>query len=595
MMRVPDLSVGVICGGALWCIASLSTGVALAQSRGGGGDWKTADFDAQRTSWLRSDPRLSPSSLGKDFRFLWKFQIPNDARQLNALTQPVMLDGLHSYTGMRTQLVMGSASGMAYSIDADLGRLEWKHSFGAPQPAGSLACPGGVTSAFTRLVSLPAAPAPGAGGGGGGGRAGRAGGAVGLPDQGAPNLRPGAAGGGRGGAAAASGGAGGRGGRGQVTAAPAPEDGGAPVAVGRGGGVALGRTDAFYSVSGDGMVHALNVQDGSDLVPPVKFLPAGANVSGLMLFDRTLYAATSNDCGGAANGLWAIDFASPDKAITTWKSHGGGNAGTAGPAAGTDGTLYLATADGEYSPASYSDAVVALEAKTLAMKDYFTPGKVAFGTSPVVFPNGEKDWIAAAGSDSRLYLLDSGSLGGPDHHTPAYASPKISNPPATDFVAGALATWVDSGGTRWVLMPVAGPLSPDVRFAGMNGQITNGAIVAFKVVFQNGTPALQPAWMSRDLVSPAPPIVVNGIVFALATGEFHTSDATVTAAQRAQRSTPAVLYALDAATGKEVWNSGTTMTSFVHSGGLSSGNSQVYVSTYNSVLYTFGVPMERYP
>ncbi len=57
------------------------------------------------------------------------------------------------------------------------------------------------------------------------------------------------------------------------------------------------------------MVHALNVQDGSDLAAPVPFLPANANVAGLMLFDRVLYAATTNNCGGAANGLWAIDFA----------------------------------------------------------------------------------------------------------------------------------------------------------------------------------------------------------------------------------------------------------------------------------------------
>jgi len=356
--------------------------------------------------------------------------------------------------------------------------------------------------------------------------------------------------------------------------------------------VSLGSTDAFYSVSGDGMVHALNVQDGSDLAPPVKFLPENANASGLMLFDRVLYAATTNNCGGAANGLWAIDLASPEKTVTAWKTNGGGSAGALGPAAGSDGTLYLATADGEYSPTSYSDALVALAPKTLALKDYFTPGKIAFGASPVAFPDNGRDWIVAAGKDGRLYLLDSGSLGGADHHTPAYATPKISND-TTDFTAGALATWQDSDGVRWVLAPAAGPLTDEVRFPASNDKVTNGAIVAFKVVAHNGKPTLEPAWVSRDMVSPAPPLIVNGIVFALSTGEFHTSDTAMTAAQRAQRSKPAILYALDAATGKEVWNSGNAITSFVHSSGLSSGNSQVYVSTYDSTLYTFGIPMER--
>lgn len=529
----------------------LCTGTAFAQGRGGGGTWTTANFDAQRTSWVRSDARISPDSVKTNFRFLWKFQVQNESRQLNSLTQPVMLGGLHSYTGLVTMLVMGASSGTAYAVEADLGRLEWKHAFGATPPApASLACPGGVTSGLTRQVSLAAAP-PAGRGGAPGGRGGRAGGAVGQPDQGAPNI--GQAGGGRGGS-------GGRGGRGPAPAV-APEDGAAPpVGRGRGGGVNLGATDAFYSVAGDGTVHALNVQDGSDLAPPVKFLPPNANASGLMLFDRVLYAATTNNCGGAANGLWAIDLASPDQAVTTWKTNGGGIAGTVGAAAGTDGTLYLATTDGD---------VVALAPKTLAMKGSFTPGKTPFTASPVVFPDNGKDWIVAANQDGRLYLLDSTAL-----HTAAYVTPKISNS-ASDFTAGALATWQDAEGTRWVLAPV------------------EGAIAAFRVVTQNGKPTLQSAWTSRELISPAPPMIVNGVVFALATGEFHSGDPTLTAAQRAQRSTPAILYALDAATGKELWNSGKTITSFVHSGGLSSGNSQVYVSTYDNTLYTFGIPLEH--
>ena len=164
---------------------------------------------------------------------------------------------------------------------------------------------------------------------------------------------------------------------------------------------------------------------------------------------------------------------------------------------------------------------------------------------------------------------------------------------ATDFSTGALATWQDANNTRWVLLPVAGPLASGISFPATNGPVTNGTVAAFKVVTEGGKTTLQGAWMSRDLVSPATPIIVNGIVFALSSGEYHTSDAKMTARQRAQHSVPAILYALDAATGKEVWNSGKSIASFVHSGGLSSGNSQVYVSTWDSVLYTFGIPMER--
>jgi outer membrane protein assembly factor BamB len=116
-----------------------------------------------------------------------------------------------------------------------------------------------------------------------------------------------------------------------------------------------------------------------------------------------------------------------------------------------------------------------------------------------------------------------------------------------------------------------------------NGTVTSGAVAAFTLVEQNGAPTLQPQWVSRDLTSPTTPVVVNGVVFALSSG----------AAGRGQRPVPAVLYALDGATGKQLWSSGTTMTSFVAGVGPSAGDSQVYVVTNDGTLYAFGVPMER--
>jgi outer membrane protein assembly factor BamB len=340
------------------------------------------------------------------------------------------------------------------------------------------------------------------------------------------------------------------------------------------------------------MAHALNPQTGEDFTPPIAFLPPHAKAVGAVLIDNILYAATADNCGGAPNGVWAVDLASNAKVPVYWESKGGGVAGTANPTIGADGTVYAATGDGEYSETAYSDAVVSLDPKTLTLKDWFTPGKTPFTSSPVAFQYNGKDLIVAANADGRLYVLDSASLGGTDHHTPLYKTAPYSKGMA-DFAPGALSTWQDADGTRWVLAASGGPITDTTFPNPASGSVTDGSIVAFKVVDQNGTPALQPGWVSRDMISPLPPAIVNGVVFALSSGEYRTTDPTMSAADRARRSKPAVLYALDAATGRELWNSGRTITSFVHGVGPSAGDGQVYVVTYDGTVYAFGIPLEH--
>ena len=132
---------------------------------------------------------------------------------------------------------------------------------------------------------------------------------------------------------------------------------------------------------------------------------------------------------------------------------------------------------------------------------------------------------------------------------------------AAGVTGGALSTWQDTDGSRWLLAPTA------------------GSIAAWKLTDQNGAPALQKGWTSRDIASPITPLVINGVVFA---------------ASRGQRSTPSVLYAFDGATGKELWNSGKTISSFVpHNGGLSAGGTQVFLTTYDGTIYALGFPIEH--
>jgi outer membrane protein assembly factor BamB len=522
---------------------------AHAQGRGGA-SWATTSADAQRTASVRTDPRISKSSVQKPgFQLLWKSKLDNQPRQLHSLTQPMLLPNIISYKGFKALAFVGGSSDNVYSIDYDLNRLFWKRHLNAPPPQdGSPACPGALTT-ITR--STPMAPFPAA-----------------TP---APPAPP---------PVAPSGSSPGRG-RG---APPAP--------VGFGGG-GRGADMNVYAVSSNGMVHTLNPQTGDDLSPPLAFLPPNAKAIGSIVVDATLYAATADNCGGAANGVWAIDLGSDAKTVSTWETRGGSVAGTAGPTFATNGTISVATDDGEYSSSTYSDAVVTLDPRTLTLKGWFTPGRTAFTASPVAFRFHGSDLIVAANSDGRLYVLDAASPGGVDHRTPLSRTPPYARPAVAGFAAGALTSSEDADGTRWVLAPMAGPIHEDTTFPSANGPVTSGAIVAYKVVEQNGTSTLQPAWVSRDMISPLPAAIVNGVIFALSSGEYRGADPQMSGTRRAQLSKPAILYALDAATGRELWTSGTAITSFVHAVGPSAGDGQVYVVTYDGTVYAFGIPLEH--
>ena len=129
---------------------------------------------------------------------------------------------------------------------------------------------------------------------------------------------------------------------------------------------------------------------------------------------------------------------------------------------------------------------------------------------------------------------------------------------------------------NWLLASAAGPGSACAGFRASNGTVKNGAVAAWKVTERAGSASLLPAWLSRDIAPGIAPMIMNGVVFALSSGD-----------------SPAVLYAFDGLTGNEIWNSGKAIAAPVRRGEISGGGSQVYVGTSNGALYAFGVPMDR--
>jgi outer membrane protein assembly factor BamB len=147
----------------------------------------------------------------------------------------------------------------------------------------------------------------------------------------------------------------------------------------------------------------------------------------------------------------------------------------------------------------------------------------------------------------------------------------------------ALAAWQESGGApSWILVPVKGRLA--AGSPATNGPVSAGAVMALKLMGAGGALSVEPGWVSHDLASPATPITVNGVVFALATG--LPSSAT-------GRGSAAVLHAYDGATGKRLWQSGKAMTTAASPRSMWSGLGQIYVGMQDGTLNAFGFNDER--
>src|SRR5207244_1184757 len=92
-----------------------------------------------------------------------------------------------------------------------------------------------------------------------------------------------------------------------VTATSVP-----PVPSARATGTANGSPRSVFALASDGVLHQLNGANGTDQFPPLPFVPANAKVSVLTVQDNIVYTTTSSSCGGAPDGVWAIDLNEAD-------------------------------------------------------------------------------------------------------------------------------------------------------------------------------------------------------------------------------------------------------------------------------------------
>ena len=253
----------------------------------------------------------------------------------------------------------------------------------------------------------------------------------------------------------------------------------------------------------------------------------------------------------------------------------------------------MAIGPGTVTAGGYANAIVALDPKTLAVKDWFRQPGVEFAAPPVLFHEAGKDIVAVTTRDGRILLLDAGSLGGTNHDTPLFASASLTGGAAT-FAAQSPAMWQERAPVPAAPRPrLLRPRRRPTAHAGCsfrsragcraslgaaeNGAVSSGAILGVRLAHQGGKFSVHPAWVSQNIAAPLTPIVVNGVVFA-ASGPANA---------------PAGLYALHGATGKALWQSEKTITSPLSGRSFWAGSGHVFVGTRDGTVYAFGFAMER--
>lgn len=499
-----------------------------------GADWPTDGGSPQRTGWQKDEHILTKDNV-KNLKILWKLKFDNKPREMHSLFPPLIIDKVKTSDGVKQIAIEAGISDNIYAIDVDAGKVLWQKHFEYPPITegrglrpGDPLCPGGQTA---------------------------------TPTIGPPN---------------ASG----------------------------------DRT--VYALAGDGQLHSLNLADGKEVAPPVKFGFGNGKSYSLNMWKSVIFTTTSQGCNGNPNQVWAIDVNDPDKKVMTFNPKSGGLWGRSGAAIDSTGTAWAPTGDGIYDPQNhvFGNGLIGVKVagKELQLEDWFEPKNwfwlkkrdLDIQVTPAIFHFKDKELMVTGSKECRVYLLDTRNSGGNDHQTPLYRTPLLCNE-ETNFASagiwGSMASWQDANGTRWVLTPFWGAVHSKFKVPISYGPVKNGAVVALKVEENGGKFDLAPAWMSRDMNRAEPPVIANGVVYGYGSGEY-TEQAYPDrglfddSQERIKHSTHAVLYALDAETGKELYSSGDQITSFNHFTGLSVANGRVYIATYDSTLYCFGLPTE---
>jgi outer membrane protein assembly factor BamB len=522
-------------------------------------EWLTWGYDQERSGWNRAETTLSGKTVGK-LKQLWSTQlsVTADKYVLSTMTAPVLVAGVQTAQGSKDLLFIHGANDTLFAVDANSGQLAWQKSFSNPNkstaPIRDWLCPK------------------------------------------TPNATP-----------------------------------------------TIDKTRGIvFFLTNDGQLRGLNLADGADRLAPVPMVAPFTRAWSLNLIDNVVYSPSGRACGeitdktsleytaaisglrragsgplldaSAVNAADVHDLAKP--VVTHFFTSGARPAAPwgRGGVVRAPGGVVLETSDGRYDPASgdFSESVLKLSPRAARLMDSFTPSNwmdnlqhdMSGSSNPVTFNFAGKTLIAVSQKEAVLRILDANNLGGPNHMTPLWQSPKLGNDEKTGTdpsrgVWGGITT-AEVNGRRLLFVPLYGHPSKDApTFPVTNGPREDGSIMAFEVKNDAGKISAVPLWTSTNMVMPDPPVVANGVVYALSTGGQAMQNGAKPGDPRMPydvsavlRSTPVssmVLYAYDAESGKQLWSSGKTLTDWVHFSEPVVAQGKIFVVTHDAHVVAFGL------
>jgi hypothetical protein len=215
-----------------------------------------------------------------------------------------------------------------------------------------------------------------------------------------------------------------------------------------------GPVEINATVKGTGSGHA----GGQIAFDPLRENPRAA----LLLAKGTVYLAWGSSCDVVPYHGWLMAYDArtlAQKAVFNTSPDASDSAiwqGDAGPAADSDGNVFVVTGNGEFDAANngrdYGDSVLklSLNAHSLSLRDYFTPSNQTqlndrdndLGSSgPVLLPDQpgpHPHVLVAAGKEGKIYLIDRDHMGKYQPGDDPHAVQTIS---ASHGAFGAMAYW----------------------------------------------------------------------------------------------------------------------------------------------------------